>query len=272
MITKPRDRDVVCHASAWDIDGKDDLRVKMCMQVTGEDFVTIHHELGHNFYQRAYKSQPYLFQGGANDGFHEAIGDAIALSVTPEYLRRIGLLDSLPSAASDTAMLLRIALDKIAFLPFALAVDGWRWGVFAGEITPDHYNASWWDLKHRYQGVAEPAARSERDFDPAAKYHVAANVPYIRYFIARILQFQFHRSWCRAAGWTGPLYRCSVYGNAAAGRQLARMLAAGQSKPWQDILADATGERQMDATAMVDYFQPLVAWLERQNQTKPVGW
>ncbi len=249
MITKPRDRDVVCHASAWDIDGKDDLRVKMCMRVTGEDFVVIHHELGHNFYQRAYKSQPYLFQNGANDGFHEAIGDAIALSVTPEYLRRIGLLDSLPSAASDTAMLLRIALDKIAFLPFALAVDGWRWGVFAGEITPDHYNASWWDLKHRYQGVAEPAARSERDFDPAAKYHVA-----------------------RAAGWTGPLYRCSVYGNAAAGWQLARMLAAGQSKPWQDILADATGERQMDATAMVDYFQPLVAWLERQNQGKPVGW
>jgi len=272
MITKPRDRDVVCHASAWDVDGRDDLRVKMCMRVTGEDFVTIHHELGHNFYQRAYKAQPYLFQNGANDGFHEAIGDAIALSVTPEYLQRIKLLDGLPSAASDTAMLLRIALDKIAFLPFALAVDRWRWGVFAGDITPDHYNAAWWDLKHRYQGVAEPVARSERDFDPAAKYHVAANVPYIRYFIARILQFQFHRSWCRAAGWTGPLYRCSVYGNAAAGRQLARMLAAGQSKPWQDILSDATGERQMDATAMVDYFQPLVAWLERQNQGKPVGW
>src|SRR5881397_1980559 len=272
MITKPRDRDVVCHASAWDIDGKDDLRVKMCMRVTGEDFVVIHHELGHNFYQRAYKSQPYLFQTGANDGFHEAIGDAIALSVTPEYLRRIGLLDSLPSAASDTAMLLRIALDKIAFLPFALAVDHWRWGVFSGEISPDRYTAAWWDLKHRYQGVAEPVARSERDFDPGAKYHVAANVPYIRYFIARILQFQFHRAWCRAAGWTGPLYRCSVYGSAAPGRQLARMLAAGQSKPWQDILADATGERQMDATAMVDYFQPLVAWLERQNQGKPVGW
>jgi len=272
MITKPRDRDVVCHASAWDIDGQDDLRVKMCMLVTGEDFVTIHHELGHNFYQRAYKAQPYLFQNGANDGFHEAIGDAIALSVTPEYLQRIGLLDSLPSAASDTAMLLRIALAKIAFLPFALAVDRWRWGVFAGDVTPDHYNAAWWDLKHRYQGVAEPVARSERDFDPAAKYHVAANVPYIRYFLARILQFQFHRSWCRAAGWTGPLYRCSVYGNAAAGRQLARMLAAGQSKPWQEILSDATGERQMDATAMVDYFHPLVAWLERQNQGKPVGW
>ena len=272
QFTKPRDRDVVCHASAWDLDSRDDLRIKMCIQVRGEDFVTIHHELGHNFYQRAYKHQSFLFQNGANDGFHEAIGDAIALSVTPDYLQRIGLLDSLPSAASDTAMLLRIALDKIAFLPFALALDRWRWGVFAGDITPDRYNAAWWDLKHRYQGVAEPVARSERDFDPGAKYHVAANVPYIRYFIARVLQFQFHRSWCRAAGWTGSLYRCSVYGNAAAGRQLAAMLAAGQSRPWQDILAQATGERQMDATAMVDYFQPLMAWLERQNQGKPVGW
>ena len=272
QFTKPRDRDVVCHASAWDLDGKDDVRIKMCTQVTGEDLITIHHELGHNFYQRAYKAQPYLFQSGANDGFHEAIGDAIALSVTPAYLQRIGLLDSLPSAASDTAMLLRTALDKIAFLPFALALDHWRWGVFAGEITPDRYNAAWWDLKHRYQGVAEPMARSERDFDPGAKYHVAANVPYIRYFLAYVLEFQFHRSLCRAAGWMGPLYRCSVYGNAAAGRQLAAMLEAGASRPWQDILAEATGERQMDATAMVDYFQPLVAWLERQNQGKPVGW
>ena len=272
QFTKPRDRDVVCHASAWDLDARNDVRIKMCIQVTGEDFVTIHHELGHNFYQRAYQTQPYLFQGGANDGFHEAIGDAIALSVTPEYLRQIGLLDSLPSAASDTAMLLRIALDKIAFLPFALALDRWRWEVFSGAVTPEHYNAAWWDLKHRYQGVTEPVARSERDFDPGAKYHVAANVPYARYFLARVLQFQFHRSWCRAAGWTGPLYRCSVYGNRAAGAQLARMLAAGQSKPWQDILADATGERRMDASAIVDYFQPLVVWLERQNQGKPVGW
>jgi len=272
QFTKPRDRDVVCHASAWDLDSKNDVRVKMCIQVTGEDFVTIHHELGHNFYQRAYQTQPYFFQGGANDGFHEAIGDAIALSVTPAYLHEIGLLDSLPSAASDTAMLLRIALDKIAFLPFALALDRWRWGVFSGAITPEHYNAAWWDLKHRYQGLSEPAARSERDFDPGAKFHVAANVPYARYFLARVLQFQFHRSWCRAAGWTGPLYRCSVYGNRAAGQQLARMLAAGQSRPWQEILADATGDRQMDATAIVDYFQPLVVWLERQNQGKPVGW
>ncbi len=272
QFAKPRDRDVVCHASAWDIDAKDDLRIKMCIQVTGADFITIHHELGHNFYQRAYKDQSFLFQNGANDGFHEAVGDAVALSITPEYLRQIGLLDSLPSAVSDTAMLLRVALDKIAFLPFALSVDQWRWGVFSGQITPDRYNAAWWDLKHRYQGVAEPLPRSEQDFDPGAKYHLPANVPYIRYFIAQILQFQFHRAWCRAADWTGPLYRCSVNGSRVVGEQLRRMLEAGQSKPWQDILYVATGERQMDATAMVDYFQPLLAWLERQNQGNPVGW
>jgi peptidyl-dipeptidase A len=272
QFTKPRDRDVVCHASAWDIDARDDLRIKMCIQVTAEDFNTIHHELGHNFYQRAYAGQPYLFQDGANDGFHEAIGDAVALSITPAYLQRIGLLDTLPSAASDTAALLRVALDKIAFLPFALALDHWRWGVFAGTIAPDRYNAAWWELKHRFQGVTAPVARSEADFDPGAKYHVPANVPYLRYFIAHVLQFQFHRAWCRAAGWTGPLYRCSVYGSAAAGEGLARMLAAGQSRPWQDILFEATGEREMDASALVEYFQPLVAWLERQNRGAPVGW
>jgi len=272
LFTKPADRDVVCHASAWDIDSKDDLRVKVCIQITEEDFRVIHHELGHNFYQRAYSPQPPLFQNSANDGFHEAVGDTIALSVTPEYLKKIGLIEVVPPASGDIDYLLQQALEKIAFLPFGLLVDKWRWGVFSGEIIAAHYNAAWWDLKHRYQGVAEPLARSEKDFDPGAKYHVAANVPYMRYFLARVLQFQFHRSWCRAAEWSGPLYRCSVYGNRAAGEQLARMLAAGQSKPWQEILADATGERQLDATAIVDYFQPLMAWLERQNQGKPVGW
>jgi peptidyl-dipeptidase A len=272
MFTKPRDRDVVCHASAWDIDNRDDLRIKMCIRVNDEDFVTVHHELGHNFYQRAYAGQPFLFQNGANDGFHEAVGDAIALSITPEYLQQVGLLESLPSAASDTAALLRVALDKIAFLPFAVALDRWRWDVFSGEITAERYNTAWWELKHRYQGIVEPLPRSEADFDPGAKFHVAGNVPYIRYFIARILQFQFHRSWCRAAGWTGPLYRCSVYGSAAAGQQLRAMLAAGASAPWQETLFAATGERQMDATALVEYFQPLLAWLERQNQGVPVGW
>ena len=272
QFVRPRDRDVVCHASAWDIDAKDDLRVKVCLEPTAEDFVTIHHELGHNFYQRAYKDQPMLFRDSANDGFHEAIGDTIALSVTPDYLVKVGLLDKVPPPSKDIGLLLEKALDKIAFLPFAVLIDRWRWEVFSGKITPEEYNKHWWDLRLKYQGVMPPVARSEADFDPAAKYHVAANVPYTRYFLADILQFQFHRALSKIAGCTDPLNRCSIYGNKEAGRRLNAMLEMGESKPWPDELYALTGERQMDATAILDYFAPLQKWLDEQNKGKPVGW
>ena len=272
MIVKPRDREVVCHASAWDIDNKDDVRIKMCTEVTADDFVTVHHELGHNFYQRAYKEQPFLFQNGANDGFHEAIGDAVALSITPAYLKQVGLLAQLPSAASDTALLLRQALDKVAFLPFGLLVDQWRWKVFSGEVKPADYNKAWWELRNRYQGVSAPVERTEADFDPGAKFHVPGNTPYSRYFLARVLQFQFYQALCKEAGHTGPLHRCSFYGSKAAGAKLARMLEEGQSRPWQETLYAMTGSRRMDAGAMLEYFAPLKAWLDQQNRGKPVGW
>lgn len=272
LLTQPQDREVVCHASAWDIDDAEDIRIKMCIEPTGEDFVTIHHELGHNFYQRAYRVQPPLFRNGANDGFHEAIGDAIALAITPEYLVQVGLLDQAPAAAADTALLLRQAMDRVAFLPFGLLVDKWRWGVFSGEIPPARYNAAWWELRNRYQGVAAPVARSEADFDPGAKYHIPGNTPYMRYFLARVLQFQFYRALCREAGYTGPLHRCTFYGSEAAGARLQRMLETGTSQPWQQTLYEMTGERQMDAGAMMEYFAPLKAWLDRQNAGHPVGW
>ena len=272
LITKPRDREVVCHASAWSVDQRDDVRIKMCTEITGEDLVTVHHELGHNYYYLAYKDKPILFQNGANDGFHEAIGDAVALSITPDYLRTIGLLERMPSAAADTMLLLRQALDKVAFLPFGLLIDQWRWKVFSGEVKPAQYNQAWWDLRAKYQGVAPPMARSEGDFDPGAKYHVPANTPYTRYFLARVLQFQFYRSLCREAGYTGPLHRCSFYGSKEAGRKLWTMLEMGQSKPWPEVLQAATGERRMDAGAMMEYFAPLKTWLDQQNAGKPVGW
>jgi peptidyl-dipeptidase A len=268
LFTKPADREVVCHASAWDVDNDEDLRIKMCIRITGEDFVVIHHELGHNFYQRAYRAQPILFRAGANDGFHEAIGDAIALSVTPEYLVNVGLLDRAPDTAGDTGLLLSRALEKVAFLPFGLLIDQWRWKVFTGEVKPADYNTAWWDLRSRYQGVSPPVPRGPLDFDPGAKYHVPANVPYTRYFLAHILQFQFHRALCRAAGQTGPLYRCSIYGNEAAGEKLQRMLAMGQSRPWADALEALTGERRMDAGALLEYFAPLSKWLDTQNGRK----
>jgi peptidyl-dipeptidase A len=272
LFTKPRDRDVVCHASAWSIDFKEDVRLKMCIETNAEDFATVHHELGHNFYQLAYNKQPPLFQNSANDGFHEAIGDTMALSVTPEYLKRIGLLENVPPASADIGLLLERALDKVAFLPFGLLVDQWRWKVFSGEIKPEDYNKAWWDLRLKYQGVAPPVSRTEADFDPGAKYHVDANVPYTRYFLAAILQFQFHRALCREAGYTGPLNRCSIYGNKAAGAKLAKMLEMGESRPWPEALETMTGEKQMDASAILDYFAPLKKWLDEQNAGHKVGW
>ena len=272
LFIKPRDRDVVCHASAWDIDNQQDVRLKMCIEIRDEDFVTIHHELGHNYYQRAYSHQSTLFQDSANDGFHEAVGDTIALSVTPEYLKEIGLLATVPPESADTGYLLKMALDKIAFLPFGLLIDQWRWKVFSGEITPEQYNKAWWDLKAKYQGVAPPVERSEADFDPGAKYHVASNTPYTRYFLARILQFQFHRALCQTAGIQGPLHRCSIYKNKAAGDRLNKMLSMGKSKPWPDALEAISGQRQMDATAILDYFAPLKKWLDQQNQGEKLGW
>jgi len=274
LFTKPADRDVVCHASAWDVDSKDDLRIKMCIQITAEDFGVIHHELGHNFYQRAYNTQPPLFQNSANDGFHEAVGDTIALSITPEYLKTISLIDMVPPASGDIDYLLRQALDKVAFLPFGLIIDKWRWEVFAGDAKPDQYNKAWWDLRLKYQGIAPPVARTEADFDPGAKYHVPGNVPYARYFLARIYQFQFYRALCKTAGAQGPLHRCSFYGSKAAGDKLNAMLAMGQSKPWPDELEVLTGQKEMDATALADYFAPLKTWLDEQNKKNgyPVGW
>ena len=268
MLTKPADREVVCHASAWDIDYEKDVRLKMCIQINEEDFSVVHHELGHNYYQMAYSKQPYLFRESANDAFHEAIGDTVALSVTPPYLKQLGLIDKVPEQSADIGFLLNRALDKVAFLPFGYLVDQWRWKVFSGEVGPNDYNKAWWDLREKYQGITAPVARTEQDFDPGAKYHVPANTPYARYFLAAILQFQFHRALCREAGFNGPLYQCSIYGNKRAGDKLKAMLEMGASRPWPEALKAMTGEDKMDATAIIDYFAPLKTWLDEQNAKK----
>ncbi len=274
QIVKPRDREVICHASAWDVDAKDDIRIKMCTKVNGDDFVTIHHELGHNYYQRAYNRQSFLYRDGANDGFHEAIGDFVALSITPDYLVKTGLLDpaKVPGADKDIGLLLRQAMDKVAFLPFGLLIDKWRWGVFDGTIKPELYNSAWTDLRLQYQGIVPPVERPDTAFDPGAKYHVPATTPYMRYFLARILQFQFYKAACDQAGWTGPLHRCSFYDNKAVGEKLNAMLTMGASKPWPDALEAFTGSRQMDGGAMLAYFAPLSAWLSEQNKGRQCGW
>ncbi|MCJ7814546.1 MAG: M2 family metallopeptidase [Xanthomonadales bacterium] len=272
LFVKPADRDVVCHASAWDIDEKDDLRIKMCIEVNEEDFKTIHHELGHNYYYRAYKDQSYLYRSSANDGFHEAVGDTLALSITPEYLAQLGLLDEVPDASADLGLLMGKALEKIAFLPFGLLVDQWRWKVFAGEVGPEGYNELWWQLREQYQGVSAPGERPENAFDPGAKFHVPGNFPYTRYFLSGILEFQFHRALCEVAGNKGPIHRCSIYGNEQAGERLNAMMEMGRSRPWPEALEALTGSPEMDATAILDYFAPLQAWLDEQNQGRQCGW
>jgi peptidyl-dipeptidase A len=273
MLVKPRDREVVCHASAWDVTASGDIRIKMCIKPMEDDLTTVHHELGHNYYYLAYNKLPILYQSGANDGFHEAIGDAMALSITPAYLKELGLLKTV--AADDKGLInvqMKDALEKIAFLPFGLLIDKWRWDVFAGKTKPGDYNKAWWELRRRYQGVAPPVPRTDEDFDPGAKYHVPANVPYTRYFLARLLQFQFHRALCQAAGHQGPLHACSIYGNRDAGTRLWKMLELGASKPWPEALAALTGERQIEATGILEYFAPLRAWLDQQNAGQKCGW
>jgi len=272
LLTKPEDREVVCHASAWDLDDQEDLRIKMCVKINEEDFRTAHHELGHNFYFRAYKDQPLLFRDGANDGFHEAIGDTIALSITPEYLVKIDLLDQAPDASRDTGLLLRQALDGVAFLPFGLLVDHWRWQVFSGEVEPAEYNAAWWKLREDFQGIKAPVARRPDAFDPGAKYHIPGNVPYMRYFLARILQYQLHQAACAQAGFEGPLHRCSIYDDKQVGQRLQAMLAMGASRPWPEVLQAFTGTDRLDATALLAYFAPLKTWLDEQNRDRQCGW
>jgi peptidyl-dipeptidase A len=272
LFEKPADRDVVCHASAWTIDEKDDVRIKMCADVSSADFITIHHELGHNYYQRAYQDKSYLYRIGANDGFHEAVGDALALSITPEYLAELGLLDEVPDPSEDLDLLMKLALHKIAFLPFGLLVDHWRWRVFAGEVGPDAYNELWWELREKYQGVAAPNSRPDNAFDPGAKYHVPMNTSYTRYFLGRFLQFQFHKSLCDVAGNEGPVHRCSIYGSKEAGQRLNAMLEMGRSRPWPEALEALTGSPELDATSILDYFAPLQEWLDEQNQGRSCGW
>ncbi|WP_340691979.1 M2 family metallopeptidase [Hyphomonas sp.] len=274
MITRPEGREVVCHASAWDLDNKEDVRIKMCTEVNEEDFDTVHHELGHNFYQRAYKDQDFLYKDGAHDGFHEAIGDFIGLSITPEYLKQIGLIDEseMPPADADTALLLNVALKKVAFLPFALTVDGWRWDVLSGKTAPEDYNDAWWAKRLELQGIVPPGERPADAFDPGAKYHIPGNTPYLRYFLSYVMQFQFHKAACEQAGWEGPLHRCSIYNNKEVGERFNAMMEMGASKPWPDALESFTGTREMDGSAIVEYFDPLMVYLKEQNADQSCGW
>jgi peptidyl-dipeptidase A len=273
MLTRPRDRDVVCHASAWDLNMQGDVRIKQCIEPTEDELTTIHHELGHIYYDLMYNPLPPMFQSGAHDGFHEAIGDTVTLSLTPAHLNKIGLVPAQkvdPKAVINSQM--KWALDKIVFLPWGKLVDQWRWKVFSGEVTPEQYNAAWWQLREQYQGVVAPVPRTEEDFDPGAKYHIPGNTPYTRYFLAFVLQFQFQKALCAKAGFTGPLHECDTYASKTAGEAFMDMLKAGASRPWPETLEKLTGTKQMDGSALIEYFQPLMGYLKEQNKGASCGW
>ncbi|NXQ63440.1 ACE enzyme, partial [Anthoscopus minutus] len=277
MMEKPSDgREVVCHASAWDFYNRKDFRIKQCTVVNMDDLITVHHEMGHVQYFLQYREQPISFRDGANPGFHEAVGDVMALSVsTPKHLHSIHLLDQvMENEESDINYLMSIALDKIAFLPFGYLMDQWRWKVFDGRIKEDEYNKEWWNLRMKYQGLCPPALRSEDDFDPGAKFHIPANVPYIRYFVSFVIQFQFHQALCDAAGHKGPLHTCDIYQSQEAGKILGDALKLGFSKPWPEAMQLITGQPNMSAEALMSYFEPLMTWLEKENEKngEVLGW
>jgi len=273
LIKKPKDRNVVCHASAWDLDNGNDPRIKQCVEINEEQLGTLHHELGHIYYYLMYKDQQPIFKGGAHDGFHEAIGDTIVLSMTPAYLKEKGLIDEVVESEEATLnKQMKLALEKIAFLPFGKMIDEWRWKVFSGEISADDYNKGWWALREEYQGIAPGVERTEEHFDAGAKYHIPGNTPYTRYFLSFIMQFQFHKALCETAGHTGPLHECSIYNNKQAGKALGNMLTMGQSQPWPEAMHALTGQREMDGSAIIDYFAPLNTWLKKQNKDRQCGW
>ena len=276
LFVKPQDRNVVCHASAWDLDpATKDVRIKMCIEKNAEDFVVIHHELGHIFYYQAYNHLPSVYRSGANDGFHEAVGDLLSLSITPDYLTQIGFVSEAEADAAEKdpiALLMKQALDGVVCLPWTLMLDKWRSGVFTGEITEENLNSSWWELREKYQGITSPMTRGEDFFDPGAKYHIPGNTPYTRYYLAKIMQYQFHESLCNEMGFEGPLHECSIYDNPEAGVKIRNMLAMGQSKPWQDAFEALTGERALSGRSILNYYKPLQDWLEKENQGRSCGW
>ena len=164
------------------------------------------------------------------------------------------------------------ALDKIAFLPFSIMMDQWRWNVFNGEYAPSEYNDGWWALRTKYQGIRPPAERPANAFDPGAKFHIPGNTPYMRYFLAHILQFQFHKAACDMSGNTGPLHRCSIYGNTEVGTKFNNMMRMGSSKPWPEALEAFTGTQKMDGSAIIEYFDPLIVYLKEENKDRKCGW
>lgn len=278
MFEKPDDgRQVVCYPVAFDFYNKEDFRIKMCTDPSFEDFIILHHEMGHIQYFMQYKDLPLVFRNSPNPGFHEGIGDTIVLStVTNKHLHTIGLLEELPEEDNETSInfLMQMALDNVAFMPFGYLIDLYRWKVFDGSIPPEKLNEEWWRMRRDLEGLIPPVSRNENNLDAVSYFHIAYDVPHIRYFVSRILTFQFHEALCNESGHTGPLHECDIYGSKAAGDLFSEFLSQGAKYPWDDTLEIITGQRVMSASSFLKYFQPLNDWLVKQNRLNEdeVGW
>jgi len=285
ILEKPKDgRELVCHASAWDFYNGKDFRIKQCTRVNQDDFVTVNHEMGHVQYFLQYKHLPHLYRTGANPGFHEGVADILSLAVgTATYFQKLGLLGDdidIEDEETNINILMDMALQRIAFLPFGYLIDKFRWDVYSNKTSIENMNCHWWKLRHELQGLSPPNPRSYKDFDAGAKYHVAADVGYVRYFTAFIYEFQFYRAICLATGNyvpgnpSKPLHRCNFYGSIEAGNKLREMLKLGASKPWKEAMRTMTGQPEMSTQALRDYFKPLEDWLIKENRKNKakIGW
>uniref|UniRef100_A0A8C1ZDQ6 Angiotensin-converting enzyme n=1 Tax=Cyprinus carpio TaxID=7962 RepID=A0A8C1ZDQ6_CYPCA len=277
MFIKPEGRDVVCHPTAWDMGNREDFRIKMCTKVNMDDFLTVHHEMGHNQYQMAYRHQSYLLRDGANEGFHEAVGEIMSLSAaTPSHLQSLGLLppDFIQDYETDINFLMKQALTIVATLPFTYMLEEWRWQVFKEIIPKDEWMLRWWQMKRDLVGVGEAVPRDESYCDPPALFHVSGDYSFIRYFTRTIYQFQFQEALCEAAGHTGPLYKCDITNSTKAGNKLRHMLELGRSMSWTRALEDVAGTTKMDSQPLLHYFSTLMEWLKEENQknNRVPGW
>ncbi|XP_053436341.1 angiotensin-converting enzyme 2 [Nycticebus coucang] len=275
MLTEPEDgQKVVCHPTAWDL-GKGDFRIKMCTKVTMDDFLTAHHEMGHIQYDMAYAVQPFLLRSGANEGFHEAVGEIMSLSAaTPKHLQSIGLLppDFQDDNETEINFLLKQALTIVGTLPFTYMLEKWRWMVFKGEIPKDQWMKKWWEMKQEIVGVVEPMPHDETYCDPASLFHVSNDYSFIRYYTRTIYQFQFQEALCQAAQHQGPLHKCDISNSIEAGQKLLNMMSLGKSEPWTLALENVVGTRNMNVSPLLTYFEPLFTWLKEQNRNSFVGW
>ncbi|ALC39612.1 Ance-3, partial [Drosophila busckii] len=282
IFEQPLDRRVLCEPSAWDFCSRHDFRVKICTDINQRSLISVHHEMAHIQYFLQYRHLPKVFRNGANPAFHQAVGDAIGLSVsTPKHLQTLGLLQrSLDESSYDINYLFTMAIDKVAFLPFALSLDNWRYDVFSGNANKRVMNCHYWNLREKYSGIKPPVLRSEMDFDLGAKYHIPANIPYIKYFFSTVLQFQIYRRMCLQAGQyvpndpRKPLHKCDIYRQPAAGNILKQLMAKGASQPWQEVLEETLGEGRLDGSALREYFAPLEEWLRQEalRTNEYVGW